>query len=126
MLTLSQRRFFQCIGRSIASTWKPNTRLFEVKTWSHVQQRSLHAQWTYLLDHCWIYREHNRVVGNSSLAVSAWNQFIESDESQDNPLARTILFLHDSHADKTMCEYFAEDFPRNDRFQIQCLLVNLR
>ncbi len=133
-MRLSQRRFLQLAGRSIAPTSKTNVSLFGAKTWNHMQKRSLHAQWTYLLDHCWIYRQHNQVIGNSPFVKSAWDQCIESDGSQDDPVTRTILFLHDSHADTTMCENFAkdlickasEDFPSNDRFQVQCLLVNLR
>ena len=133
-MRLSQRRCWQWAGRSVAPTLKSGISPSGAKSWDLLQRRSLHAQWTYLLDHTWIVRQSNPIIGKPPLAKSVWDQCIESDESTDDPSTRTILFVHDSHSDKSMCEdcaksficIAAEDFSTNDRFPVQCLLVNLR
>lgn len=102
--------------------------------WARVQERALHAQWTYLLDHSWIYRQPSNVNGDSMLNINIRNEFVEADEGSADPLTRTILFIHGSHCDKSMCENDAkgmickawDDLPCSDRFPVQCLLVNLR
>ena len=133
-MRLTQRRCWQWAGRSVVPTVKSTVSRIGGQTWSLIQHRSLHAQWTYLLDHTWIVRQSNTIIGKSPPAQSVWDQCIESEESTDDPSTRTILFVHDSHADKSMCEdsaksficKAAEDLPSNDRFSVQCLLVNLR
>ena len=133
-MRLSQRRCLQWAGRSVVPTLNSKLSRSCGQNWALIQHRSLHAQWTYLLDHTWIVRQPNPITGKLPSATSVWDQCIESDESVDDPSTRTILFVHDSHADKSMCEDSAksfickamEDFPSNGRFPVQCLLVNLR
>lgn len=99
------------------------------------QRRWLHAQWTYLLDHNWLYKAKKN-VSSSLLFKGDIHGMVESDTSSEEPNLKTILFLHDSHADKSMglafarkVINFADEAQQSGDMEVQsvqCLMVNLR
>lgn len=107
-------------------------------TGPRVQFRHLHAQWTYLLDHSWLIGFN--ASKNDTLTVGlAKNGIMESYECSADPNVRTVMFLHDAYADKSLCEDLArsildqyritkcENSSGEDTYpELQCLMVNTR
>ncbi len=91
------------------------------------QRRHLHATWSILLNHHWLYVKSpakNVIVPNKI-------QFEETDLPCEN--IPTMLFLHDARADLQQCRPLAEHIitasttlTGHQKPVLQCLLVDLR
>jgi hypothetical protein len=85
------------------------------------QRRGLHATWTILLNHFWLYQCKQP---SGIIAIE------ETDlPCEDTP---TVLFFHDHNKDLEQCRPLAEKFIRSaeqngpEKTTVQCLLVDIR
>jgi hypothetical protein len=85
------------------------------------QRRDLHATWTILLNHFWLYQLEQPT---GAIAIE------ETDlPSEDTP---TVLFFHDHDRDLEQCRPLAEKLIRSvtqnsaGKATVQCLLVDIR
>jgi hypothetical protein len=88
----------------------------------HVSTRQLHATWSILLNHYWLYKKTS-----SSQTLTKKVPFEETDLPCEN--VPTVLFLHDAFADLQQGRALAEAVITASGGQkptIQCLLVDLR
>ena len=89
------------------------------------QRRNLHATWSILLNHYFLFVDSQAARENSALIIE------ETDLPAEN--VPTVLFLHDARADLNQCRSMAEllitkkeNLSVSHEPSIQCLLVDLR
>ena len=88
----------------------------------HVQARHLHATWSILLNHYWLYK------GTPTRSALAQKLTLEETDLPCEGIP-TVLFLHDAHADLQQGRQLAEQIIvgcEGPKPTIQCLMVDLR
>ncbi len=110
---------------------------------THLNQssrRCLHANWSYLLNHVWLYKNGGRDNNSNRIGRGYVDGIYESDSPSYDLEIPSVLFLHDAHADhqmgldlaKKLVEATSYDYNEEgehimvDVSRVQCLMVDIR
>ena len=90
------------------------------------QKRFVHAQWSILLNHEWVYKaKRGDEKGNLTIQNADADGVITSDEPNQDINTKTVLLLHDYCGDLNMCMPLAHALTKRCS-DVQCLVVDLR